>query len=97
MTEEQLLAKYDGVIHMQTAAKASKDLYQLENNEARFETVEEAMDIAKKNHKKMKNKPEYKKGPVEKEVPVWFNQNIEANSASEEERQAIEDMLKEYR
>lgn len=62
-----------------------------------IETVEEAMDIAKRNHKKIKNKPEYKKGPIEKEVPIWFDQNIEANSASDEERQAIEDMLKEYR
>lgn len=43
MTEEQLMSRYDGVIHMETAAKASKDLYQLENNEARFETVDEAI------------------------------------------------------
>jgi len=63
----------------------------------KIETVEEAMDIAKKNHKKNKIKTEYKKGPVEKEVPIWFDQNVEANSATEEERQAIEDMLKEYR
>jgi hypothetical protein len=33
----------------------------------------------------------------EKELPDWFNKNIEATSASEEERQAIEDLLKEYR
>lgn len=43
MTERELLARYDGVIHMETAAKASKDLYQLENNQARFETVDEAI------------------------------------------------------
>lgn len=42
-TEAELLQRYDGVIHMQTAAKASKDLYQLENNQARFETVDEAI------------------------------------------------------
>jgi len=42
-TEEQLMARYDGVIHMQTAAKTSRDLYQLENNLARFETVDEAI------------------------------------------------------
>ena len=55
------------------------------------------MEIAKKNHKKLNNIKEYKKGPIEKEVPAWFDKNIEANSASDEERQAIEDMLKEYR
>ena len=63
----------------------------------KIETVEEAMEIAKKNHKKLNSIKEYKKGPTEKEVPVWFNKNIEANSASDEERKAIEDMLKEYR
>lgn len=62
-----------------------------------IETVEEAMEIAKKNHKKQKNTKEYKTKIVEKEVPVWLDQNIEANSASEEERKAIEEMLKEYR
>lgn len=63
------------------------------------ETVEEAMEIAKKTHKASTKKtgPVTNKQIVEKEVPVWFNQNIEATSATEEERQAIEEMLKEYR
>ena len=34
---------------------------------------------------------------IEKEVPVWFNKDIEATSATDEERQAMEEMLKEYR
>lgn len=61
------------------------------------ETVEEAMEIARKNHKSMVKKKVPKNQIIEKEVPVWFNQNIEASSATEEERQAIEDMLKGYR
>ena len=63
----------------------------------KIETVEEAMEIARKNHKSMSKKVAPKNPVVEKEVPVWFNQNIEASSATDEERQAIEDMLKGYR
>lgn len=63
----------------------------------KVETVEEAMEIAKKNHKSLNKKTNIKIDVKEKAVPDWFNKNIEANSASEEERQAIEDMLKEYR
>ena len=63
-----------------------------------IETVEEAMEIAKKNHKSIQKKTNVSKVPTkEKEVPVWFDKNIEANSATDEERKAIEDMLKEYR
>ena len=63
----------------------------------KIETVEEAMEIAKKTHKSSIKKTNIKSPLVEKEVPVWFNQNIEANSATDEERKAIEEMLKEYR
>ena len=63
-----------------------------------IETVEEAMEIAKKTHKASLKKSHPRNNQViEKEVPIWFNQNIEVNSATDEERQAIEDMLKEYR
>jgi len=62
-----------------------------------IETVEEAMEVAKKTHKASEKKSGIKTTIKEKEVPVWFNQNIEASSASDEERKAIEEMLKEYR
>lgn len=62
-----------------------------------IETVEEAMEIAKKTHKSVIKKTSSKNISIEKEVPVWFNQNIEASSATDEERKAIEDMLKEYK
>lgn len=63
----------------------------------KIETVEEAMEIARKNHKSMNKKVNLKNQIKEKEVPVWFDKNIEASEATDEERQAIEDMLKEYR
>lgn len=61
----------------------------------KIETVEEAMEIAKKNHKSPNKKIQTtsKIKPTEKEVPVWFDKNIEVNSATDEERQAIEEML----
>lgn len=63
----------------------------------KIETVEEAMEIARKNHKSMNKKINFKNQINEKEVPIWFDKNIEVNEATDEERQAIEDMLKEYR
>ena len=63
----------------------------------KIETVEEAMEIARKNHKSMNKKISFKNQINEKEVPIWFDKNIEAAEATDEERQAIEDMLKEYR
>lgn len=64
----------------------------------KIETVEDAMEIAKKNHKQITKKVTIKtNNQVEKDVPVWFDKTIEAKEATEEERQAIEDMLKEYR
>lgn len=62
-----------------------------------IETVEEAMEIAKKNHKSMSKKITPKKQIIEKDVPIWFNQNISATSATEEEIKEMEDILKEYR
>ena len=64
----------------------------------KIETVEEAMEIAKQNHKPKKQKITQSNIKVnEKEVPVWFDQNIEINSATDEEIKAMEEMLKEYR
>ena len=64
----------------------------------KIETVEEAMDIAKKNHKTVtKTAVKKKQTMVEKEVPVWFDKETKAKEATDEERQMIEEMLKEYR
>ena len=65
----------------------------------KIETVDEAMRLAEKEHKK------YKKGTTptkprvtrEEKVPEWFDKNIEKKEASLEEQQAMQDLLKEYR
>ena len=64
----------------------------------KIETVEDAMEIAKKNHKKaMQKNKQSKKIINDKIVPVWFDDDIKAKEASEEEQQAIEEMLKEFK
>ena len=44
-TETQLRDRYDAVFHMVTAAKGAEQFYTLENNQARYETVEEAVAL----------------------------------------------------
>ena len=65
----------------------------------KVETVEEAMEIAKKNHKSLKKKVSIKTEyqTKEKELPDWFDKNIEVKKASDEEIKALEELLKEYR
>lgn len=63
----------------------------------KIETVEDAMEIAKKNYNNgIKNKT-IKKINKEGNVPSWFDKNIEENVASDEELMEMEEMLKEYR
>ena len=62
----------------------------------KIETVEEAMDYARKTYKStIKNKESNKKTTVTK-TPIWLNKNIDMNEANEEERQEMEDFLKEF-
>lgn len=63
----------------------------------KIETVEEAMEIARKNHRLVNNKKDINKNVRNKEVPVWFDKDISLEEASASEREAIEEMLKEYR
>ena len=44
-TEEQLLGRYDAVFHLVTAAKGAEQFYTMENNAARYESVENAARV----------------------------------------------------
>lgn len=66
----------------------------------KIETVDEAMRVAEKEHKKYKKnqgtsqvKPKIEK--VEK-IPEWFNKKIEKQTASLKEQEEMQDLLKEY-
>lgn len=59
-----------------------------------IETANEAMNVAEKHHQK--NVKTYKMKQPEK-VPVWFDQDIKTAETTEEEKQELEDLLKEFR
>ena len=44
-TEQELLASYDAVFHMVTAARGAEQFYTRENNKARYESVSEAVAL----------------------------------------------------
>ena len=44
-TEEEVNKSYDAIFHLETAAKGLEKYYTLENNVARYETVEEAAEL----------------------------------------------------
>ena len=61
----------------------------------KIETVEEAMEIAKKNHQKMK-KNSIVKPSKEKQIPTWFDDNtIKESVATDEEQEEMANFLKE--
>ena len=58
------------------------------------------MRVAEKEHKKYKkNTPTTVRPKVIKEekIPDWFNKKIEKQTASLEEQEAMQDLLKEYK
>jgi len=58
-SEEDFLKRYDAVIHMVTAAEGAKESYTLENNQARMEAPEEAIDIDMKLRECWKSHPSH--------------------------------------
>ena len=63
----------------------------------KIETVEDAMEIARKNHKSAIKNNSINKISKNVVVPSWFDKNIEAQEASDSEVMEMEEMLKEYR
>ena len=63
----------------------------------KIETVDDAMHLAEKEHKKY-NKKEEKKVIINKEViPDWFDKKIEKKEVNDEEQLKMEELLKEYK
>ena len=61
-----------------------------------IETVEEAMNACKKEHKKLvKEKANIPSKKLDK-VPEWFDKQIEKQEITEEEKKQLEEILKEY-
>ncbi len=60
------------------------------------ETVEEAMELVEKEHKKMKKKSSKGEVKIEK-TPLWFDKDITKESISDGEENQLEELLKEYK
>ena len=66
-----------------------------------IETVEEAMRVAEKEHKKIKKLTEKKaskdiKAKKEEVLPSWFDKEIATKEISKEEQEELDNMLKEF-
>lgn len=63
-----------------------------------IKTAAEAMDVAEKEHKKYTKKAEkVVNKKISEKQPVWFNENIEKEEITKEEKEELEDLLKEFR
>ena len=58
-TEDEVNNSYDAIFHLETAAKGLEQYYQLENNAARYETVEEAAALDDRLIKAWSNHPNH--------------------------------------
>ena len=63
----------------------------------KIETVEEAMDYARKTYKNSENKKKQNNDQKVNKTPIWLDKNIDMFEASLEEQEEMEDILKEYR
>jgi replication initiation and membrane attachment protein len=64
----------------------------------KIETVDEAMSLAEKEHKKYNKTTKIKKETIKEEkIPDWFDKNIEDAQATTLEKRRIEELLKEYK
>lgn len=61
-----------------------------------IKTVEEAMNIAETEHKKKKKYMSPSKPVKEEKLPVWFDQKLESEKATEDEIKEMEELLSKY-
>ena len=61
-----------------------------------IETVEEAMNICIKEHKKTIKKVPNTNTKTKESVPEWFNEQINKDELKEQEEQELKDLLKQY-
>ena len=83
MTEAQMNARYDAVFHMVTTAKGMEQYYSLENNVARYETVEQAVALDDRLWNAWSNHPHHE----------FIDNYLDANMKKDELIQKIADFL----
>ena len=61
-----------------------------------IQTASDAMSVAEKEHQKYTKKAQKVTTKITEKQPVWFNENIEKEEISAEEKEELEDLLKEF-
>ena len=62
-----------------------------------IKTASEAMSVAEKEHQKYTKKAQKVTTKITEKEPVWFNENIEKEEITQEEKEELENLLKEFR
>ncbi len=62
-----------------------------------IKTAAEAMSVAEKEHQKYTKKAQKVTTKITEKEPVWFNENIEKEEITQEEKEELENLLKEFR
>ncbi len=62
-----------------------------------IKTAAEAMNVAEKEHQKYTKKASKVNSKINENQPVWFNENITKEEISKEEKEELEDLLKEFK
>ena len=95
-----VLISYVLKVNNQKFTKSYVDTVASQWSRLKIETVEEAMDIAQKEHnkiKKMFNKNNTNKTTKDStSLPTWFNEKLDSKEMSPEEQKEIDDMFKEF-
>lgn len=91
-----VLVDYVLKINNNKLTKSFVDTIAAQWKKSNIETVEDAMNIAEEEYKKRKEQkvPQRKSTVREVVKPNWFNQEIEENSATDEEIKQLEELLK---
>lgn len=91
-----VLVDYVLKINNNKLTKSFVDTIAAQWKKSNIETVEDAMNIAEEEYKKRKEAKTLPKKNIQQEIvkPNWFNQDIEEDSATEEEIRKLEEMLK---
>ena len=95
-----VLISYVLKVNNQKFTKSYVDTVASQWSRLKIETVEEAMDIAQKEHNKIKkliNKNNTSKTTKDSQpLPTWFNERLDSKEMSAEEQKEIDDLFKEF-
>ena len=95
-----VLISYVLTVNNQKFTKNYVDTVASQWSRLNIETVEDAMNVALKEHNKIKKITDKKntntKMNSKEELPTWFNKDLDSKELSEEEQKEMDDLLKDF-